>query len=244
MQIYVILSIFVVMKRPIIIAIDGHSSTGKSTVAKLIARQLGYVYIDTGAMYRAISLGAMSDGLVSEDGVIDTDALAKSVVNYDIAFRNTGEGGRSETYLNGENVEREIRTMRVSQMVSKVATLPFVRSYVDSILHKIGEARGVVMDGRDIGTAVFPDAEFKLFMTADACVRARRRFDELKAKGENPDFEEVLANVRERDYLDEHRDVSPLRRAEDAVLLDNSTMTVEEEVEWIMKKLEDEGYDR
>lgn len=232
------------MKQPIIIAIDGHSSTGKSTVAKLIACRMGYVYIDTGAMYRAVSLGAMSDGLVSVDGTVDAAALEKAVVKYDIEFRNTGEGGRSETYLNGENVEREIRTMRVSQMVSRVASLPFVRSYVDSILHKMGASRGVVMDGRDIGTAVFPDAEFKLFMTADAPVRAKRRFDELQAKGENPVFEDVLANVRERDYLDEHRDVSPLRRAEDAVLLDNGSMTVEEEVEWIMKKLADEGYDR
>jgi len=232
------------MKQPIIIAIDGHSSTGKSTVAKLIARRMGFVYIDTGAMYRAVSLGAMSDGLVSGDGTVDAAALEKAVVKYDIEFRNTGEGGRSETYLNGKNVEREIRTMRVSQVVSRVASLPFVRSYVDSILHKIGAARGVVMDGRDIGTSVFPDAEFKLFMTADAEVRARRRFDELQAKGENPDFEDVLANVRERDFLDEHREVSPLKKAEDAVLLDNGSMTVEEEVEWIMKKLADEGYDR
>ncbi|MBQ0006693.1 MAG: (d)CMP kinase, partial [Alistipes sp.] len=166
---------------------------------------------------------------------------------FDISFRTTGEGGKSETYLNGSNVEREIRTMRISQIVSKVAGLPFVRNYIDGILHRMGASRGVVMDGRDIGTTVFPDAELKLFMTADATVRARRRYDELVSKGESPVFEDVLLNVRERDYLDEHRDVSPLKMATDAILLDNGNMTIEEEVEWIMKKIEnlgDENYHR
>jgi len=228
------------MKRPIIIAIDGHSSTGKSTVAKLIAGKMGYVYIDTGAMYRALTLGAMNEGMVSEAGDVDEERL--SSCDFDISFRNSGEGGRSETYLNGMNVESEIRSMRVSRVVSKVASLPFVREYIDRILHQIGAQRGVVMDGRDIGTAVFPDAEIKLFMTADSRIRAQRRFDELCSKGEHPVFEEILANVKERDYLDEHRSVSPLKMAGDAILLDNGRMTVDEEVDWIMKKIADEGY--
>ena len=239
------------MKRPIIIAIDGHSSTGKSTVAKLIAGRLGYIYIDTGALYRAIALGAISEGMISPDGETDEKALMKALENqtdenagkFDVSFRTTGEDGKSETYLNGNNVEREIRTMRVSQIVSRVAGLPFVRKYVDRILHRLGASRGVVMDGRDIGTTVFPDAELKLFMTADATVRAQRRFDELVSKGESPIFEEVLANVRERDYLDEHREVSPLKMAPDAILLDNGNMTVAEEVEWIMDKIENLEYE-
>lgn len=226
------------MKRPIIIAIDGHSSTGKSTVAKLIALKLNYVYIDTGAMYRTVALGAMESGIIGPDGTMDLPRLKRMLENFDIAFRNTGADGRGETYMNGRNVEKEIRTMRVSGMVSKVAALPFVRNFVDGILHRMGSKRGVVMDGRDIGTVVFPDAELKLFMTADPQVRARRRFDELSAKGEAPNFDEVLANVKERDYLDEHREVSPLKKAEDAVLLDNGNMTVDEEVEWIMKRVE------
>lgn len=230
------------MKNPIIIAIDGHSSTGKSTVAKLIASRLGYIYIDTGAIYRALSLQAMRDSLVDGTGSADIPALkaalsrASSDGSYAISFR-TGEGGRSETYLNGENVEGLIRSMEVSAVVSHVAALPFVREYVDGILHALGASRGVVMDGRDIGTAVFPDAELKIFMTADARVRARRRYDELVAKGQPADFDQVLANVRERDYLDEHRDVAPLVKAPDAVILDNSGMSIEDEVEWIMARI-------
>jgi len=230
------------MKNPIIIAIDGHSSTGKSTVAKLIASRLGYIYIDTGAIYRALTLQAMRDSLVDGTGCADVHALENALSHaaedgtYAISFR-TGEGGRSETYLNGENVEGYIRSMEVSAVVSHVAALPFVRKYVDGILHRLGASRGVVMDGRDIGTAVFPDAELKIFMTADARVRAKRRYDELLAKGQPADFAKVLENVRERDYLDEHRDVAPLVKAPDAVVLDNSEMSLEDEVKWIMAEI-------
>jgi len=230
------------MKNPIIIAIDGHSSTGKSTVAKLIAGRLGYIYIDTGAIYRALSLQAMRDSLVDGAGRVDVEGLRRALSraaadgSYQITFR-TGAEGKSETYLNGENVEGRIRSMEVSAVVSHVAALPFVREYVDGILHRIGAARGVVMDGRDIGTAVFPDSELKIFMTADAVVRAKRRYDELVAGGQNADFDRVLANVRERDYLDEHREVAPLVKAPDALVLDNSEMSVAEELEWIMEKV-------
>ena len=224
------------MTSRIIIAIDGYSSTGKSTFAKAIARELGYVYIDTGAMYRAVALFAMRGGCVSGDNAVDETALRRLLVDgspVDISFRTSGPGGRSETWLDGENVEKEIRTLEISRIVSHVAALPFVREYVDRRLREIGAGKGVVMDGRDIGTAVFPDAELKIFMTARVEVRARRRYDEMLSKGGSPDYDEVLENLRQRDYIDSHRSASPLRKAADAFELDNSDMTMEEELAWV-----------
>ena len=210
------------MTSRIIIAIDGYSSTGKSTFAKAIASVLGYVYIDTGAMYRAVTLLAIRRGCDSDDNTVDADALRQvlSAGSVEISFRTSGQGGVSETWLDGENVEKEIRTMEISRLVSHVAALPFVRQYVDKRLREIGSGKGVVMDGRDIGTAVFPDAELKIFMTARPGVRARRR------------YEEILANLSERDYIDTHRETAPLRRAEDSVLLDNSDMSIEDQIQW------------
>ena len=223
------------MTSPIIIAIDGHSSTGKSTFAKAIAKELGYIYIDTGAMYRAVALLAVRHGFVSKNNTIDADSLGKTLSltpQPDISFRTSGDGGASETWLNGENVEQQIRTIEISKVVSYIAALPVVREYVDRRLREIGSRRGVVMDGRDIGTAVFPDAELKIFMTASPEVRARRRYEEMRSKGQDTPYEEVLNNIRERDYIDEHRQTAPLTKADDAVLLDNSDMTVGEQVLW------------
>lgn len=219
----------------IIIAIDGHSSTGKSTFAKGIASKIGYIYIDTGALYRAVTLLSIRNGYISKNNTIDLDSLKKTLENTDINFRTTGENGKSETYLNNINVEKEIRTLKVSNKVSHIAAIPFVRDYVDKRLREIGKNKGVVMDGRDIGTAVFPNAELKIFMTADPRIRAERRLLEMQQKGENPPFEDVLKNIIERDYIDEHRDTAPLVRASDAILLDNSNMTIEEEMQWVQK---------
>ena len=223
----------------IIIAIDGHSSTGKSSFAKLIAGRLGYIYVDTGALYRAITYFAWSCGFISSKGKINQEWLRNSLGNVNITFKQTGEGGRSETYLNGANVEKQIRTMEVSNKVSPIAALSFVREYVDKILHKFGEEKGVVMDGRDIGTAVFPNAELKLFMTASVQVRAERRFKELQQKGGKETLEEVTKNLTDRDYIDEHRDVAPLTKAPDAILLDNSYMTIDEQCAWLAGILKD-----
>ena len=224
------------MTSPIIIAVDGYSSTGKSTFAKAIAKELGYIYIDTGAMYRAVTLLALRKGLVSKNNTIEPDSLSEMLSRgscpVDISFRTSGPGGASETWLNGENVERDIRTLGISKVVSYVAAVPAVRHYVDRCLREIGSRKGVVMDGRDIGTAVFPDAELKIFMTARPEVRARRRFDEMCSKGQHPSYEEVLSNIKERDYMDEHRQTAPLARAADAVLLDNSDMSVEDQILW------------
>ena len=224
------------MTSPIIIAVDGYSSTGKSTFAKAIAKELGYIYIDTGAMYRAVTLLALRNGLVSKNNTIEPDSLSEMLSRgscpVDISFRTSGPGGASETWLNGENVERDIRTLGISKVVSYVAAVPAVRHYVDRCLREIGSRKGVVMDGRDIGTAVFPDAELKIFMTARPEVRARRRFDEMCSKGQHPSYEEVLSNIKERDYMDEHRQTAPLARAADAVLLDNSDMSVEDQILW------------
>ena len=217
----------------IIIAIDGYSSTGKSSFAKLIASRLGYIYVDTGALYRAITYFAHNCGFIDNKCRIKEDWLRKTINNVSVTFKQTGEGGKSETYLNDANVEKHIRSMEVSNKVSHISALPFVREYVDGILHRLGEKKGVVMDGRDIGTAVFPNAELKLFMTAAINVRAERRFKELQAKGAKETFEEVLKNLEERDYLDEHRETAPLAKAEDAILLDNSYMTMEEQCAWL-----------
>ncbi len=219
--------------RRIIIAIDGHSSTGKSSFAKLIASKLGYVYVDTGAMYRAVTYFASCCGFIDNRCRIKEEWLKKAISGIRITFRQTGPDGKSETYLNDVNVERQIRTMDISNKVSYISVLPFVREFIDNILVEFGKSKGVVMDGRDIGTAVFPDAELKLFMTASARVRAERRFKELQEKGGKESFEEVLKNIEKRDYIDANRETAPLVRAADAILLDNSNMTLDEELVWL-----------
>ena len=218
------------------IAIDGHSSCGKSTIAKALASRIGYVYVDTGAMYRSVTLYALRNGLFHDDDTIDTDALQQQMDNIQISFRFNQQTQRPDTYLNGELVENDIRTMEVSNRVSPVAALPFVREAMVAQQQRMGQEKGIVMDGRDIGTVVFPDAELKVFVTATAEVRAQRRFDELKGKGMEADFDEILRNVQERDYIDSHREVSPLRQADDALLLDNSHMTIPEQNEWLYER--------
>lgn len=217
------------------IAIDGHSSCGKSTMAKDLAKEIGYIYIDTGAMYRAVTLYALQNGLISDAG-IDEAGLQQHMSDIMITFQMNEVTGRPDTYLNGVCVEREIRTMEVSKYVSPVATLGFVREAMVDLQRLMGEAKGVIMDGRDIGTVVFPDAELKIFVTASADVRAKRRYDELMAKGEACNFDEILANVQERDRIDSTRAISPLRQAEDAIVLDNSNMTIPEQKAWLLKQ--------
>lgn len=223
--------------KKITIAIDGHSSCGKSTMAKELARQLGYVYVDTGAMYRTVTLFAMRHNLFLADGEVDTDALRKCMPEIEVSFRFNEETGRPDAYLNGECVEKVIRSIEVSNHVSKVAAIPFVREAMVDQQRRMGAEKGIVMDGRDIGTTVFPDAELKIFVTASSKVRAQRRYDELKEKGMPADFDEILKNVEERDYIDSHREVSPLRQASDALLLDNSEMTIPEQNAWLMDKV-------
>jgi len=208
------------------IAIDGHSSCGKSTLAKQIAKHFGFTYIDTGAMYRTIALYAMRNNMIDPDGTINQQALLASIANIKVGFQKDGHAT-----LDGEDVEREIRTLEVSGNVSKIAALKFVREAMVDLQRKMAQDASVVMDGRDIGTVVFPDAELKIFVTADDKVRAQRRYDELTAKGEQVTFDEVLANLRERDLIDTTREESPLRKADDAILLDNSFMTREEQFE-------------
>ena len=222
--------------KKITIAIDGHSSCGKSTMAKQLAKQLGYIYVDTGAMYRAVTLYAMRNGLITEDNNIDSDGLRNRIPLIAISFKFNETTGRPDTYLNGERVEDEIRGIEVSNHVSPVAAIPFVRRAMVDMQREMGKEKGIVMDGRDIGTTVFPDAELKVFVTASAEVRAKRRYDELSQKGMPADYEEILKNVQERDYIDSHREVSPLRPAEDAVILDNSDMTIPEQQEWLLSK--------
>lgn len=221
--------------KKITIAIDGYSSCGKSTMAKDLARSIGYVYIDTGAMYRAVTLYAMRHGII-HSGSIDTDRLKAEMGNINISFKLNTETGMPDTYLNGELVEREIRTLEVSNNVSPIATLAFVRAAMVCQQQAMGREKGIVMDGRDIGTTVFPDAELKIFVTASPEVRAQRRYDELKNKGMPAEYNDILANVKERDYIDSHREVSPLRQAEDAIVLDNSHMTIPEQKEWLLTK--------
>ena len=219
--------------KKIIIAMDGHSSCGKSTMAKALAKAIGYTYIDTGAMYRAVTLYAMRRGFIGENG-IDEESLRREMPQIKITFGH--ENGMQYTILNGENVERQIRGMEVSGNVSPISAIGFVREAMVSLQREMGRQGAVIMDGRDIGTTVFPNAELKIFVTASDEIRAQRRFDELKAKGENPVFEDVLKNVRERDYIDSHRAVSPLRKADDAIVLDNSHMTIEEQDKWLMEQ--------
>lgn len=222
--------------KKITIAIDGHSSCGKSTMAKELAKKVGYIYVDTGAMYRAVTLYVMRNNLLDAAGNVLTDALKDAMSQISVSFRLNEETGRPDTYLNDERVEDIIRSIEVSNNVSKVAAIPFVREAMVEQQRAMGKEKGIVMDGRDIGTTVFPDAELKIFVTASAEVRAQRRYDELKAKGMPADYEDILKNVQERDYIDSHREVSPLRKADDALYLDNSNMTIAEQNEWIMDK--------
>ncbi len=212
---------------------DGHSSCGKSTMAKALAKKIGYTYIDTGAMYRAVTLYAMRRGFISKDG-IDEEALRRELPQIKISFGH--ENGQQYTILNGENVERQIRGMEVSGNVSPISAIGFVREAMVDLQREMGRQGAIIMDGRDIGTTVFPNAELKIFVTASDEIRARRRYDELVLKGDNPVYEDVLKNVRERDYIDSHRAVSPLRKADDAIVLDNSNMTMEQQDEWLMEQ--------
>ena len=221
--------------KKIVIAIDGHSSSGKSTMAKDLAKEIGYTYIDTGAMYRAVTLYCIQHGFF-EGEKIQEEELKASIHDIDISFRLNAETGRPDTYLNGVNVEKEIRGMEVADKVSPVATLGFVRRALVAKQQEMGKAKGIVMDGRDIGTVVFPDAELKLFVTASPEVRAKRRVDELGAKGIPASYEEVLENVKKRDYIDSTREESPLRQADDALVLDNSHMTLEEQKAWLLEQ--------
>ena len=222
--------------KKITIAIDGHSSCGKSTMAKDLAREVGYVYVDTGAMYRSVTLYALRNNLFNEDGSVKTNELEKQMSQINISFKINPKTGRPDTYLNGEYVEKEIRSLEVSSHVSPIAAIPFVRTAMVAQQQQMGKDKGVVMDGRDIGTTVFPDAELKIFVTASAQVRAQRRFDELKAKGMPANFNDILKNVEERDYIDSHREVSPLRKADDALELDNSNMTIPEQKQWLLDR--------
>lgn len=224
--------------KKIVIAIDGHSSCGKSTMAKALARQLGYIYVDTGAMYRTVTLFALQNHLFEADGTVKADCLKAMMPQVHVSFVLNEGTGLPETCLNGVVVEREIRTMEVSAHVSPIAALPFVREAMVAQQREMGHQKGIVMDGRDIGTTVFPDAELKIFVTASAEIRAQRRFKELQEKGMDAHYEDILKNVQERDYIDSHREVSPLRKAEDAVLLDNSNMTISQQQQWLMEQVQ------
>ena len=223
--------------RKIVIAIDGFSSCGKSTFAKAIAARLGYIFIDTGAMYRAVTLYALEHGAVV-DGEVLSDKVVELLPQIEISFSFNSERGASDIYINGEQVEQKIRSIEVSNLVSKISSIAQVREKLVAMQQGMGQQRGVVMDGRDIGTVVFPDAELKIFMTADPKVRAQRRYDELTAKGDNVTMEEILENVLSRDHADMNREISPLRQADDAIVLDNSHMSVEEQMAWFMERYE------
>lgn len=224
------------MKR-ITIAIDGHSSCGKSTMAKQLAKELGYIYVDTGAMYRTVTLYAMRNALIDTDNNVNVEALREQMGKIGVSFKFNEETGRPDAYLNGERVEDEIRSIGVSSHVSPIAAIPFVREAMVDLQRQMGKEKGIVMDGRDIGTTVFPDAELKIFVTASAEVRAQRRYDELQQKGMPADYADILKNVQERDYIDSHREVSPLRQADDALLLDNSNMTIPEQQQWLRDRV-------
>ncbi len=224
--------------KKIVIAIDGHSSSGKSTMAKELAQEIGYVYIDTGAMYRAVTLYALRQGYIQGNS-INEKALEADMPRLSITFQSNPGTGKSDTFLNGEDVEKEIRGMEVANKVSLVASLGFVRKAMVAQQQAMGKEKGIVMDGRDIGTVVFPHAELKLFITASPEVRAQRRVDELLAKGEKVSYEEVLENVKKRDFIDSTREESPLRKADDAIVLDNSNMSRAEQKAWLREKFED-----
>lgn len=222
--------------KKIVIAIDGFSSCGKSTMAKDLAREVGYIYVDTGAMYRAVTLFAMRNDVFDAEGKIDETRLKALLPDVKLTFQLNNETKLPEVCLNGENVERYIRTLEVSQHVSPIAALPFVREKLVEQQQAMGNEKGIVMDGRDIGTVVFPNAELKIFVTASAEIRAQRRFKELETKGMPADFDEILQNVEQRDYIDTYRETSPLRQADDALVLDNSHLTIAEQKAWLMEK--------
>ncbi|MGP1435482.1 MAG: (d)CMP kinase [Phocaeicola sp.] len=221
--------------KKIIIAIDGYSSCGKSTMAKELARQIGYIYIDSGAMYRSVTLYCLENNLCNGKE-INTTALQQALPSLEISFKLDPETQKPVTYLNGTNVENKIRSLEVSNHVSPVAALPFVREALVKQQQAMGKSKGIVMDGRDIQTVVFPNAELKIFVTASAEVRAERRFKELQEKGQPATYETVLKNVKDRDYIDEHRKVSPLRKADDAIILDNSNLTIDEQNAWLLEQ--------
>ena len=225
--------------KKIIIAIDGFSSCGKSTMAKMLAKEVGYIYVDTGAMYRAVTLFAMRNGMIAPNGEVNRDELKQKMQTLHVEFKLNEQTGRAETYLNGENVENEIRGMEVSSHVSAIAAIDFVRTALVEQQQRMGRDKGIVMDGRDIGTVVFPDAELKVFVTASAEIRAQRRFDELKGKGVEANFDEILNNVQQRDYIDSHREVSPLRKADDAIELDNGELTIAQQLQWLVERFEE-----
>jgi len=225
------------MEKRLIIAIDGYSSCGKSTFAKSVAKELNYLFIDSGAMYRAVTLFCMRNKLIGASGV-NTSGVISELNNIHIDFVYNPDKGEHETFLNSENVEEEIRSMEVTSYVSRISQIPEVRARLVELQRQIGITKGIVMDGRDIGTVVFPDAEIKIFMTASVDIRAKRRFDELKSKAINIDFEEIKRTIIARDIADENRDISPLKRADDAIILDNSRMSVEEQMLWIRKIIE------
>lgn len=224
------------MMKKITIAIDGFSSCGKSTMAKDLAKEIGYIYIDSGAMYRAVTLYCLENSLFNSDGSVNSEELEKHINDISVSFCLNEATLKPETFLNGVNVESKIRTMEVSSRVSLVAALGFVREALVKLQQEMGKSKGIVMDGRDIGTVVFPDAELKIFVTASAEIRAKRRYDELMAKGQEVSFDEILKNVEERDRIDQTRAVSPLRKADDAIVLDNSKMTVEEQKAWLINE--------
>ena len=219
----------------ITIAIDGFSSCGKSTMAKSLAKELGYIYVDSGAMYRAVTLYCIEQGFIV-NGEIDRSKLKKSLKEIKITFRRNTKTNQLETYLNDKCVESEIRSMLVSNFVSPVAVIDFVREELVKQQQAMGVKKGIVMDGRDVGTTIFPNAELKIYVTASAEVRAKRRFDELKSKGQDADYDTILKNVQERDYIDMNREISPLRQADDALLIDNSEMTIKEQNEWLLEQ--------
>lgn len=222
--------------KKIIVAIDGHSSCGKSTMAKDLAKEIGYIYVDTGAMYRAVTLLALRNHVFTADNHVEEKKLQELLKSAQIGFRLHPETRLPIAQLNGNDVEDEIRTMEVSSKVSYIAAIPFVRDFLTEQQRAMGKEKGIVMDGRDIGTVVFPHAELKIFVTASAEVRAKRRYDELIAKGQTVNYEEILSNVQERDYIDSHREVAPLRKADDAIVLDNSYMTIAEQKGWLIEK--------
>ena len=227
------------MKKKIIVAIDGHSSCGKSTMAKDLAREVGYIYVDTGAMYRTVTLYALRHGMFQPDGTVNEEALREAMPTVQVSFVLDPATQLPHACLNGADVENDIRGMDVSSHVSPIAALPFVREAMTRQQQLMGQAKGIVMDGRDIGTVVFPQAELKVFVTASAEVRAQRRYDELTAKGKTVNYEEILQNVTERDYIDSHRSVAPLRQAPDALLLDNSHLTIAEQKAWLRQRFDE-----
>lgn len=230
------------MKKKLIIAIDGYSSCGKSTFARAIARELNYIYIDSGAMYRAVTLYYMRRGLISNEG-LNLQGILHELKDIHIEFVYNPDIDENETFLNSENVEKEIRSIEVSSYVSRISMIHEVRTRMVELQRQIGVFKGIVMDGRDIGTVVFPDADLKIFMKASVEIRAKRRYDEMKGKGIDVDYDEIERNIMARDITDENRDISPLRRADDAIVLDNSRMTVREQMEWVRKIIEEKLHD-